>query len=506
MKYILLLFAMMTFSFASIGKITAINGEAFALRGATAIPLELNSPIEKKDKIKTMANTKLQIVFNDHTVISLGQKTEFKIDDYIYSTSKVKASFSVPKGIFKSITGKIGKIDHSKFKLKTKNATIGVRGTTFIGVVDRDKETIACTSGEIVVENDFGIVAVKRGEMTIVRDFQPPKVPKALDKKFFQKVKSVKPAIKRTLSQEVKTSEIVTKNDTFSNDIKQEIPQVFVDKTEKADVKNSIKEDEIIKVFKSIISKKEDKARENNHGNNIADIAKDISDSTTQNVSEFFGSDKQTKTDKKDKWFNKNKKEDKARENNHGNNIADIAKDISDSTTQNVSEFFGGNLEAEEGGDFSTIDMEQENSQQDSITEVAASNDLGKLREKVGGVDRLHYNGTVSGDNIISDNNHINLDFDLGHGTVSGNVHFVVEKQRRMGRVRQETWDTDLSGGFDRGNRFNLQAVSDGYSGSGSVDLVGEHLEQAQGSMSLTKGKMFNTDRANINFTANKTN
>jgi hypothetical protein len=131
--------------------------------------------------------------------------------------------------------------------------------------------------------------------------------------------------------------------------------------------------------------------------------------------------------------------------------------------------------------------------------------DLDLLKEKVGGVTNLHYEGTVSGDNIIQDNNKVTLDFDLGTGEVSGNVKFTKEYDTGF-MSNQSDWDTDVQGSFEQNNRFNLEAVSDGYSGSGSVDLVGEHLEQAQGSMSLTKEGFMLNETVDVDFTANKTN
>jgi len=195
MRYIVMMLVSVALLFGSIGKITAINGKAYVERANSKIKLFKGSDIEENDVVKTMQDTKLQIVFDDQTVISLGQKTVFKVDKYIFSPTKVQADFSVTKGIFKSITGQIGQIDHSKFKLKTKNATIGVRGTTFIGVIEKDKETIACTSGEIVVQNTQGYVSVKKGEMTSYRSHQAPKTPKVYKKSFIKKVKDVKPSI-----------------------------------------------------------------------------------------------------------------------------------------------------------------------------------------------------------------------------------------------------------------------------------------------------------------------
>jgi len=191
MKYILLLLMTIGSLFANIGKITSINGKALALRGGNTVLLQKGSTLEEKDVIKTMPNTRLQIVFNDHTVISLGQKTTFRVDKYAFNRQNKEARFSVSRGIFKSITGKIGHLNHSKYTLKTNNATIGVRGTIYVGRVERNRESIACTSGEIVVHTRRGNVVVKKGEITTFTPYTKPSKPTKYKKQNLQLFKGV---------------------------------------------------------------------------------------------------------------------------------------------------------------------------------------------------------------------------------------------------------------------------------------------------------------------------
>ncbi len=179
MKYSLTLLLLSSTLLASIGEVTAIRGSADITRGSEHIPVHKGTKLEKHDKIATAKNSRLQILFNDKTVISLGQESRFRIDSYLYEDKNVEARFTVNRGFFKSITGKIGKIAPSHFKVKTANATIGVRGTTIVGEVSPDLDIIACTSGQIVVTSAQGSVIVNRGERTVVgRDGAPRKAQK----------------------------------------------------------------------------------------------------------------------------------------------------------------------------------------------------------------------------------------------------------------------------------------------------------------------------------------
>jgi hypothetical protein len=170
--------------FANVGKVVALKGDATVTRGGQNLPVNLGLILQEKDQIKTSKNARLQLQFTDKTVISLGKESVFDVEEYFFDEkqpTKTKASFKMAKGIFKSITGKIGKINPSKFTLKTKTASIGIRGTIFFGTIAPDKpDNIACTQGEIVVQTDQGIVTVPAGQFTTVQAGQAPTPPKAL--------------------------------------------------------------------------------------------------------------------------------------------------------------------------------------------------------------------------------------------------------------------------------------------------------------------------------------
>ena len=66
--------------FANIAQIVAFKGEATVLRAGNIIEAKKGLRLLEKDEIKTKANTKLQLYFKDETIITIGQKSHFKID------------------------------------------------------------------------------------------------------------------------------------------------------------------------------------------------------------------------------------------------------------------------------------------------------------------------------------------------------------------------------------------------------------------------------------------
>ena len=377
-KLIILFFVLIGSVYADIGEITAINGKAFLIREDVQIPIKEHTKLEEKDIIKTMKNSKLQIVFKDYTVISLGQKTVFKIEEYLFSQTKPKAKFNISKGLFKSITGKIGHIAPQNFKLKTQNATIGVRGTTIIGEISKEIDTIICSSGKIVVTSLNKEVAVDMGEKTIVRRGYKPTAAVKVSKEIISKIdKDINPVKKSSTTQ------------------------------------------------KPVIEKEK-----------------------VEEVSEI-----------KDQWGDWNKEDA-------------ITKDLEN----------GSNLPQED--------------------ESQALEDLQELRNRAGS-NNPTYSGKVSGfvDNplnqISQNDNHINLNFDLGQGTMSGDMGFTAANEQWSSEIKNGT--VDQRGQFD----FGLENKTDRLNGSGNGMLSGKELQNADGSFQLknetTNQQAFGTFHADKN-------
>jgi len=173
MKKYLLLLLLPILSYANIGKITVLKGDVTIKRGSSLIAAKSGTPLEKKDFITTAKNAKVQIIFSDKTIFTIGKNSTLDIADYLYDESKPqnnKANLNVFKGAFSSITGRIGKLNKSKFKLKTRSASIGIRGT----VVKANQDTIMCTSGAITVTTLNGVsVDVEAGYKTNVSSGTP---------------------------------------------------------------------------------------------------------------------------------------------------------------------------------------------------------------------------------------------------------------------------------------------------------------------------------------------
>lgn len=123
----------------AIGVVVGLEGEAQTERNGEVVPLAMESEINLHDKVTTKGGAKLQIQFNDDTLLSLGENSEVVMDEYVYDPANAGESrfnANLGEGLFRLITGKITEINPERFKLKTSRSTIGIRGTV-VGVENR---------------------------------------------------------------------------------------------------------------------------------------------------------------------------------------------------------------------------------------------------------------------------------------------------------------------------------------------------------------------------------
>ncbi|MBE0494651.1 MAG: FecR domain-containing protein [Thiomicrospira sp.] len=190
-----LIFLMLSFltlpSFASVGTISLATGEVNIQRAEQTLRAETGAELLAQDKVVTSSGARAQLRFSDQTVITLGSNTEFGIESFLNEGSnRAEAKFNIAKGTFKVITGQIGKAAPDKFSVKTRTATIGIRGTIFSGRIAENRETIATISGRIfVTEDQTGrSVDVPAGQFTNITPGQPPAPPKPLTNQELQEL------------------------------------------------------------------------------------------------------------------------------------------------------------------------------------------------------------------------------------------------------------------------------------------------------------------------------
>ena len=194
---LIFIFFLSTSVWGSVAKITALSGSASIERLLKHSPVTLGIALEASDIVSTDENSKVQITFSDSTVITVGKKSRFSIDEYLFdSGDDSHAKFNVLSGTIRVMSGKIGQIAPEKFTVKTKTATIGIRGTNF--TVDMESDgilSIFCLQGAIrVFDHNNNQTTVPAGSyipfsaegvMGTLREFVTEDLKVFLDKSFY---------------------------------------------------------------------------------------------------------------------------------------------------------------------------------------------------------------------------------------------------------------------------------------------------------------------------------
>lgn len=152
MRILFLLIFMIVTLIAEIGVVGAFKGDSSLIRNNEVLAISSGMKLQEHDTVTTQKEATVQLIMKDNTIITVGPSSNFQIDSYRFESDRDSSlDFSLKQGFFRAITGKIGKLAPERFKIHTKSATIGIRGTDFAAYVDSDYENIACFSGSIEV-------------------------------------------------------------------------------------------------------------------------------------------------------------------------------------------------------------------------------------------------------------------------------------------------------------------------------------------------------------------
>ena len=136
--------------------------------------LSTGSKIYFGDTIIVKAQSNAQILLLDETALTIGEKSELTIDDFVYDPqSKVgKIVSNIKIGTVRVITGEISKNDPDNLEVNVPTGSIGARGTEFVVVTESDekstvvllgpgkKNTLGMIPGTLNVSDGFNTVNI----------------------------------------------------------------------------------------------------------------------------------------------------------------------------------------------------------------------------------------------------------------------------------------------------------------------------------------------------------
>ncbi len=118
--------------FAGIMKV--VRGDVQVQRQDQKLSAQVGDKLYSGDRIVTAADAAAGITLRDDTLMSLGPKTSFVLEDFKFNESSGEGNVAVrvAKGTLRYVSGLIGKHAPDRQQVATPTATIGIRGTDFI--------------------------------------------------------------------------------------------------------------------------------------------------------------------------------------------------------------------------------------------------------------------------------------------------------------------------------------------------------------------------------------
>ena len=118
--------------------IKTTQGEVSVKRGSEILAVKKGDVLLEHDVVQTGEKGMIGLSFNDGTLISVGAKSIFSVDAYLFAPAQKKFAFDVMlhKGTAAFESGRIGKLAPQKVRFKTSRGIIGIRGTKFVVEVE----------------------------------------------------------------------------------------------------------------------------------------------------------------------------------------------------------------------------------------------------------------------------------------------------------------------------------------------------------------------------------
>mgnify|MGYP005621904839 CR=1 FL=1 len=166
--------------YASIGEIAESKGDSTIKRDKTAYTGEVGLGLEMNDNVVT-GKGKLRLDFVDDTRVDVTENSRMTIDEFIYdpATKTGALSMKATLGAVRYASGQIAKNSRQRVNIRTPSATINVRGTDFMMIINEIGGSMItllpscdisgdCVTGEISVSSDVGTVIMNQAFQTTV--------------------------------------------------------------------------------------------------------------------------------------------------------------------------------------------------------------------------------------------------------------------------------------------------------------------------------------------------
>lgn len=145
---------------ADVASVTMLNTSVKKEFGGNLSELVLKEQVPLKANIISDENGRAQLMLADDSLISISPNTEISLLDFSDEDKKESIAINMLKGTARMVTGELSRKNPDAFKVKTPQATIGIRGTVATISVNEKMTSILLSqtsgAGIIITNNQTG--------------------------------------------------------------------------------------------------------------------------------------------------------------------------------------------------------------------------------------------------------------------------------------------------------------------------------------------------------------
>lgn len=171
------------------GTVAAVEGAAEIGRGDTFEATAAGAPVHVGDVLRTGEPGRMRVVFQDDSVLNLGDNTTVNVDEQTFQKSEgiFRSTMKLVRGRVRALVSEYYETPGASYELETTAAVAGVRGTEFVVTYDPADETmhVVGIEGRVEVYSSRQKIAhsvfVTSGEVTTASPEEQPAAPRRLE-------------------------------------------------------------------------------------------------------------------------------------------------------------------------------------------------------------------------------------------------------------------------------------------------------------------------------------
>jgi len=136
MKYLIIMLLIFSsyLNAKDIAFVKSVKGEVSIQNGSLSISVKQGDKLTESMIVQSKKNSSVVLIFNDESIVSLGENTVLVLKTYLFEPKNNKFAFRLDlnKGTAAFESGKIGKLSPESFIFKTPESTVAIRGTKFV--------------------------------------------------------------------------------------------------------------------------------------------------------------------------------------------------------------------------------------------------------------------------------------------------------------------------------------------------------------------------------------